>query len=859
MSIKQLPPDAVEKIKSTVTITSLHEVVSNLIKNSLDASATKIHVTFDYSRGSCSVEDNGRGIPPPEFEPDGGLGKLQHTSKYPRDSSIHGFRGNFLASLASLSVLKISSQHTDHQAPSTILFHNGNVLSRSKLSSDEERKAFFEHGTHVIVRDLFGNLPVRVKQRAINSIDAAAQNRIWTEITRTVIALLLAWPLEIRVLLRDTQTGRELRLQAPQTTDITRRTAALLKQGGLVSSEEDCSLVHVSSETRRLSISGCFSTDPVPSRRSQFLSLGIQPLENTSGYNVLFEEINKIFKSSNFGIQKPPTSVAGQNHKLKDEQPRRGSDKNPMFYLKIDVSGFQDGSRPDDTLFLGEGRMLETILDVLRALAYGFLKSHYFNPQKLARISADPPSTTARKLARHKRPQETRSTPVATLASSTQDTSRTPSPFDGWNRVKSGVASRMGQKSYESPVINKERLIGTDGSVLRRPFNELPAEEAQTQGPLAEGVPAQKQFPRDKTQERHVGRTRSRITGSAKQSRALMTPNCDWLAKVVQGWENPIFENTERSIPLSYSGAPSMPGEDSYHWAANASEDITCNSASIGVKRRLSKEALLDARVINQVDNKFILVKLSLQGGSQRSTPTGNAGNVLVMLDQHAVDERCQLEDLLAEYFTRDEEGSYIANTEPLEKPLFIDMTGQEINLLQQCRQYLQDWGIICSVRGHNPSGHGNGPRETLSVGSLPPSIAERCRTEPRLLIDILRYEAWRFHDTGTLPSRPCGSTGSRTAHPWVGLFRDCPRGILDLLHSRSCRSAIMFNDILSKTECTSLIERLSRCAFPFQCAHGRPSMAPVLDMGTEPLPHAWTGEEPVDVRKERWKKWMES
>jgi DNA mismatch repair protein MLH3 len=120
---------------------------------------------------------------------------------------------------------------------------------------------------------------------------------------------------------------------------------------------------------------------------------------------------------------------------------------------------------------------------------------------------------------------------------------------------------------------------------------------------------------------------------------------------------------------------------------------------------------------------------------------------------------------------------------------LFIEMTGQEINLLQQCRQYLQDWGIICSVRGHSPSGHGNGPRDTLSVGSLPPSIAERCRTEPRFLIDILRHEAWRFHDTGTLPSRPCGSTGSRTAHPWVGLFRDCPRGILDLLHSRSCRS----------------------------------------------------------------------
>lgn len=80
MSIKQLPPDAVEKIRSTVTITSLHEVVSNLIKNSLDASATKVHVTFDHTKGSCSVEDNGRGMPPSEFGPDGGLGKLQRMS-----------------------------------------------------------------------------------------------------------------------------------------------------------------------------------------------------------------------------------------------------------------------------------------------------------------------------------------------------------------------------------------------------------------------------------------------------------------------------------------------------------------------------------------------------------------------------------------------------------------------------------------------------------------------------------------------------------------------------------------------------------------------------------------------------------
>ena len=42
-----------------------------------------------------------------------------------------------------------------------------------------------------------------------------------------------------------------------------------------------------------------------------------------------------------------------------------------------------------------------------------------------------------------------------------------------------------------------------------------------------------------------------------------------------------------------------------------------------------------------------------------------------------------------------------------------------------------------------------------------------------------------------------------------------------------------MFNDELSDTECCLLLERLAECAFPFQCAHGRPSMIPLVDLGT--------------------------
>jgi len=52
------------------------------------------------------------------------------------------------------------------------------------------------------------------------------------------------------------------------------------------------------------------------------------------------------------------------------------------------------------------------------------------------------------------------------------------------------------------------------------------------------------------------------------------------------------------------------------------------------------------------------------------------------------------------------------------------------------------------------------------------------------------------------------------------------------MLNSRACRSAVMFNDVLSVPDCKDLVARLGECAFPFMCAHGRVSMVPVGVMG---------------------------
>lgn len=70
-----LPPEVAALISSSTAITSLHDVVLQLICNSIDAHATQIDVKVDPARGSCVVEDNGLGISAAEFRLDGGLGK----------------------------------------------------------------------------------------------------------------------------------------------------------------------------------------------------------------------------------------------------------------------------------------------------------------------------------------------------------------------------------------------------------------------------------------------------------------------------------------------------------------------------------------------------------------------------------------------------------------------------------------------------------------------------------------------------------------------------------------------------------------------------------------------------------------
>jgi len=68
-----------------------------------------------------------------------------------------------------------------------------------------------------------------------------------------------------------------------------------------------------------------------------------------------------------------------------------------------------------------------------------------------------------------------------------------------------------------------------------------------------------------------------------------------------------------------------------------------------------------------------------------------------------------------------------------------------------------------------------------------------------------------------------------------------------------------MFNDILTLPECEELVRtRLAACAFPFRCAHGRPSLVVLGGLGDAEEKEA-EGEEEEEEGKgfldafERW------
>jgi len=62
MPLEKLDAPTRVKLRSTQILTSFPQIISELVQNSLDASATNVEIGVDCNEWMCWVKDNGSGI-----------------------------------------------------------------------------------------------------------------------------------------------------------------------------------------------------------------------------------------------------------------------------------------------------------------------------------------------------------------------------------------------------------------------------------------------------------------------------------------------------------------------------------------------------------------------------------------------------------------------------------------------------------------------------------------------------------------------------------------------------------------------------------------------------------------------------
>lgn len=617
---------------------------------------------------------------------------------------------------------------------------------------------------------------------------------------RDIAGLLLAWPTEVSISLREANTQWEQRLRSGNNEFVS-RISRIFTQSGLAGSEDAGSWVPVSASCRRVRIKGAISTNPVATRRSQIMSLGIRPIPNSFGTNVLYEEANKLFQGSNFGVVDTEEQIGGIQGK-----PRKGIERWPMFYLEIHLLGTDEDLAMEDVL--GDSKhSLQAIIDLLKVVCYGFLKKHLLQPKQIQRIAEVPATARTRHSPRHVTGQSIsegkKSSRLPSAATPEPELRRPCSPFDAWNRLKVGRAvpeSKVTYQSVESSATadkpTTRRLVGDNGVLLQRPFDDAAEIEPSVQSPHTKEPEVLVEATTEKNNKKSLdvdskaypSSSKTRLTRQVEQiseGRPKAQPQ-EWLQNIIRSWKNPVFELTEPRIPSLDQAIP-------VERPVNANYDGPCSkfyareyhvqfeSAAMALNGRLSRTSLAQAEVIGQVDKKFLLLRLPLH--TPNVAQGTEASSTLIMLDQHAADERCRLEELMSQYFQLN---PLRAVTELLEKPIVFEVSAREYELLGRFHSHFRTWGIMyvmCKTSSMN--------EHQIEIKSLPPSILERCRTEPKLVIDLVRKETWKLEDR-TIPPQPVYELGK----PWVSSFHNCPQGILDLLHSRSCRSRVTTNTI---------------------------------------------------------------
>lgn len=319
--IQQLPAQLANQIAAGEVIERPSSAVKELVENAIDAGATQVDVYIEAAgQKRIAVKDNGYGIAQEQLH----LAVAPHaTSKIYTTEELFaidsfGFRGEALASMASVSRFSITSKAKDSE--------DAWQISIEGQDDPVVKPAAHPQGTTVELKDLFYNTPARRKFLKTDRTEVQ-------QIQDVVVRLALAHPhLSFRLFNEGSETLRFDGAQGDLLEDYLPRLGRFLGKDFVQSS------LVVDVERENLRISGFISlpTYSLGSARHQYLFVNGRPVKDKTLIGALKQAYHDLLAKQRHPIavlfvDLPPSEVDVNVHPAKAEV--RFKDSGKVFVL----------------------------------------------------------------------------------------------------------------------------------------------------------------------------------------------------------------------------------------------------------------------------------------------------------------------------------------------------------------------------------------------------------------------------------------------------------------------------------------------------------------------------------------------
>jgi len=763
--IHALDDRTVREIAAGEVVERPASVVKELVENALDAGASRVAVAVENGGiDGIRVRDDGAGIPPKEIP----MAVAKHaTSKLDGmddlDSGVAtlGFRGEALHSVGAVAELTVRSRTSDADTGAELVVDHGD--------EGEVKPAGCPVGTTVEVRDLFGRTPAR---RKFLKTPATEFDRV----SGVVSAYALANP-DVAVSLE--HDGREV---FASSGDGDRRSAVLAVYGREVAE----SMVDVAdgSDSGEVTVTGLVS----------------HPETTRAGREYLTTYVNDRWVRDGDLRGAVVDAYGGQ----------LATDRYPFAVLFVDVPAVAVDvnvhPRKTEVRFDDDAGVVDTVREAVRAalLEHGLVRSSAPRGRSAPEEAAVDPEVVGGAGTDHERAASDRRQSSgeaggadATEADATSAGAETTSSvLDAWG----GSDAEGPEDPADAPTDGVPPDDGADATDDASPGEST---DAATTADTDESDPIDPATTADDdaawrvdiggggdatdrpTDHPERGRTDA-TAGGAPSPRAWQSDDAEADDADAAGDDGPANGTADDS---DSAAATATDRDRSRTWGAPSQATLAGGTTD----ERTEHDRLPSMRVLGQYDDTYVVCET-------------DAG--LVLLDQHAADERVNYERLRGA--VGDE-----APAQTLATPVELELTARESELFETFREALREVGFraerVESGNGGDADGgaRDDSPTHAVAVTAVPAVFD--ATLDPDLLRDVLAA----FADEVTAGDRPVSEVADA------------------LLADLACYPSVTGNTSLTEGSVADLLDALDDCENPYACPHGRPV---IVEFGREEI-----------------------